>query len=188
MFCHFFVISRLSKFQMANPDIDVRLTTASEWDEGMDWDAAIRFGNGVWPKCHATPLVKNVLVPVCRPTESRRENMNPEGLLQQTLLNVRGRPDDWGVWCNAFGIDIDKLSHRREMESSALAYQAALEGQGIALAQKVLVEDDLNSGMLIAMDNYQLDRGALTYYLVWHEGCPKELTLKRLEAWLTSHA
>jgi len=108
--------------------------------------------------------------------------------LQQTLLNVRGRPDDWGVWCNAFGIDIDKLSHRREMESSALAYQAALEGQGIALAQKVLVEDDLNSGMLIAMDNYQLDRGALTYYLVWHEGSPKELTLKRLEAWLTSHA
>ena len=152
----------------------------------MDCDAAIRLGNGEWPQRHATALVKNVLMPVCRPTEGRKANRDLDGLSQHTLLMVRGRPDDWQLWCSAFGIDMNTLPHRREMESSALAYQAALEGQGIALAQRVLVEDELRSGSLIAMDNYQLDCGSLTYYLVWNKDSPKESTLMRLEAWLTT--
>ncbi|MGF6564661.1 LysR substrate-binding domain-containing protein [Kosakonia cowanii] len=180
------LISPLSKFQMAYPDIDIRLTTASEWDDSTDCDAAIRLGNGVWPQRHATPLVKNVLVPVCRPTEGRKANMDLEGLPQHTLLMVRGRPDDWQLWCHAYGVDLDNLPHRREMESSALAYQAALEGQGISLAQRVLVEAELSSGTLIAMDDYQLDCGSLTYYLVWNEDSPKKPVLKKLEKWLTS--
>jgi len=181
------LIPRLAKFQMAYPDIDVRLTTASEWDDATDCDAAIRLGNGVWPQRHAAPLVKNVLVPVCRPTEGRKANMALEGLSQHTLLMVRGRPDDWQLWCRAFNVDMNQLPHRRDMESSALAYQAALEGQGIALAQRVLVEDELRSGTLIAMENHQLDCGSLTYYLVWNEDSPKEATLKKLEEWLTRH-
>lgn len=178
------LIPRLAKFQLAHSDIDMRLTTASEWDDGMDCDAAIRLGNGHWPKRHATPLVKNVLVPVCRPTEERTANWDLDGLSRHTLLMVRGRPDDWRLWCDAFNVDMKTLPNRREMESSALTYQAALQGQGIALAQRILVEDELNTGQLIAMDDKQLDCGPLTYYLVWNEDSPKISTLEKLEAWL----
>ncbi|RKQ38588.1 LysR substrate-binding domain-containing protein [Enterobacter sp. R1(2018)] len=181
------LIPRLAKFQLANADIDVRLTTASDWDDEMNYDAAIRLGRGDWPRSRAVALVKNILVPVCRPTEARRI-LDLSDLAKHTLLMVRGRPDDWSLWCNAFGVDMKALVRRREMESSALAYQAALEGQGIALAQRVLVEDELNSGTLVAMEHHQWDCGDLTYYLVSDEDSPKRSTITRLEAHLTGHA
>ncbi|CAI2113058.1 Gcv operon activator [Serratia ficaria] len=179
------LIPRLSNFQLANPDIDVRLTTASEWDDGVDCDAAIRLGEGDWPPNRAAALVKNLLVPVFRPTEAGGARLALADLAQQTLLMVRGRPDDWRRWCEAYGVDMATLTRRRDMESSALAYQAALAGQGIALAQRVLVEDELNAGTLIAMDENQWDCGNLTYYLVWNPASPKAATIMRLEAWLT---
>lgn len=179
------LIPRLAKFQIAHPAIDVRLTTASEWDDSVECDAAIRLGEGEWAQQKATPLVRNVLVPVCRPTAGRRASMDLQGLSQHTLLLVRGRPDDWQRWCDAFDVKMDKLVHRRVMESSALAYQAALEGQGIALAQRVLVQDEIASGALIAMEDYQLDCGRLTYYLVRPTQSAKAQTLEKLEQWLT---
>lgn len=178
------LIPRLAKFQIENPDIDVRLTTASEWDDSLECDAAIRLGDGEWPRQRATRLVENVLVPVCRPLAGR-ETLDLQDLSQQTLLVVRGRPDDWQLWCDAFAVQLDKLSQRREMESSALAYQAALEGQGIALAQRVLVQDEIASGALMAMETHQLDCGRLTYYLVRPEQSAKAHTLEKLERWLT---
>ena len=51
-------------------------------------------------------------------------------------------------------------------ESSALAYQAAIEGQGLAIAQRFLVEDDLRSKRLVMPFRKTLDMGAFTYYLV----------------------
>lgn len=178
------LIPHLATFQLAHPDIDVRLTTASEWDDAIDCDAAVRLGEGKWPHQLATALVKNVLVPVCRPTEGRRALMNAEGLTHHTLLQVRGRPDDWKHWCEAFGIDISTLRHQRMLESSALAYQAALEGQGIALAQRVLVEKEIDDGALIEMQDYQLDCGDYTYYLVRPAESAKAPTLQKLEEWL----
>ncbi|EOE4546484.1 LysR substrate-binding domain-containing protein [Klebsiella pneumoniae] len=178
------LVPRLTAFQLAHPTIDVRLTTASDWDDAANFDAAIRLGNGVWPQMHATPLVENQLVPVYRPTPHRNVTLNPEQLAQHTLLRVRGRPDDWQRWSEAFGIDLVRLTHWRELESSALAYQAALEGQGVALAQRVLVENELKEGTLLAMEGYQLDCGKLTYYLVWNHDCPKAANLHLLEQWL----
>lgn len=179
------LIPRLTMFQIKNPSIDVRLTTASEWDDAVECDAAIRLGMGEWPQQKATQLVENVLVPVCRPTEGRKASMDLQGLPQYTLLQVRGRPDDWQLWCDAFNVNMDSLVHRRFMESSALAYQAALEGQGIALAQRVLVQEEIATGRLIAMENFQLDCGRLTYYLVRPEQSRKAQTLEKLEHWLT---
>jgi LysR family glycine cleavage system transcriptional activator len=129
-------------------------------------------------------LVKNVLVTVCRPTEGRRVLMNLKGLAQHTILQVRGRPDDWKHWCEAFGNEIFTLPHQRMLESSALAYQAAIEGQGIALAQRVLVEKEINEGVLIEMKDHQLDCGDYTYYLVRPIESAKARTLQKLEQWL----
>lgn len=179
------LIPQLTAFQLAHPDIDIRLTTASEWDDSADYDAAIRLGEGKWPHMSAAALVENILVPVCKPTPGRKVTLRPEALNQHTLLRVRGRPDDWARWSEAHGIDLNGLTQWRELESSALAYQAAIEGQGIALAQRALVQQELNAGTLIEMENGQLDCGNVTYYLVWHDHSLKEANLLRLKAWLT---
>ncbi|WP_442797140.1 LysR substrate-binding domain-containing protein [Pantoea vagans] len=179
------LIPRLTAFQLANPGTDIRLTTASEWDDSADFDAAIRLGEGEWTHMTAFPLIDNILVPVCKPTPARKILFKPEHLSQHTLLHVRGRPDDWRRWCDAQEININNLTSWVELESSALAYQAAIEGQGIALAQRELVRQEIEDGTLIEMENGQLDCGNLTYYLVWHSNSMKESALRLLQKWLT---
>ncbi|CAO3383255.1 Transcriptional regulator, LysR family [Azospirillum argentinense] len=181
------LLPRLSHFQLAHPEIDVRLTTESQWSELGDFDAAIRLGDGQWPEHHAVPLVPNVLRPVCSPALLKGpETKDASWLAQQTLLFVRARPDDWGLWCDGAGIDMRRLKRRRELESSALAYQAALEGHGVALAQLVLVEDELAAGDLVAPIAFALDRRNVTYHLVSDVRSQKRRVLDQLQRWLTS--
>lgn len=178
------LIPRLSHFQLAHPEIDVRLTTVSEWSELGEFDAAIRLGDGNWPELEATALVPNILKPVCSPSLARNADGTAEWLAQQTLFFVRARPDDWALWCEHAGIDISSLTRRRELESSALAYQAATEGNGVALAQLVLVEEELKAKTLVAPIDRAFDRQEVTYYFVSHQRTPKRDTLLRLRRWL----
>jgi len=182
------LIPRLTAFQLANPDIDIRLTTASDWDDSTHYDAAIRLGNGDWPQMHATPLVENILLPVCRPEPERKTMLNVHDLPKHTLLRVRGRPDDWRLWAEAWHLNLADFPAWRDLESSALAYQAALEGQGVALAQRVLVERELDDGSLMAMEEYAVNCGSLTYYLVWQEKSLKEKSLLLLEKGLLNYS
>src|SRR5579871_5765706 len=48
--------------------------------------------------------------------------------------------------------------------NSALAYQAAIDGSGIAIAHRPLVRDDLSSGRLVAASEIRVATGE-TYYL-----------------------
>ena len=60
----------------------------------------------------------------------------PADLNQHTLLHSIARPDDWATWLDAAGAR-DAVEPRAGMtyEGSAMAYAAAVEGQGIANAQ-----------------------------------------------------
>lgn len=180
------LIPRLSQFQLAHPEIDVRLTTASEWSGLGEFDAGIRLGDGKWPDLESTALVSNILKPVCSPVLAQNIDPLDRWLAQQTLFFVRARPDDWALWCEQAGVDVSALKRRRELESSALAYQAAIEGSGVALAQLVLVEDELRTGTLVAPFDTALDRQNVTYYLVSDPRTPKRDTLMRLRRWLVT--
>ncbi len=61
------------------------------------------------------------------------------------------------------GVDIDR---GMKYESSALAYEAALEGYGVAIAQKGLIERELREGRLVAPFDLTVDQGDYTYYFV----------------------
>jgi len=161
------LIPRLSRFQVLHPEVDIRLTTSSEWTPGADCDASVRLGHGDWPDYDATPLVRNVLVAVCAPSLIRPSKPRDAlWLAEQTLLRVSARPDDWEHWCVAAGIDPACMTRQRVFESSAVAYEAAQDGLGIIVAQEVLVEAELQRGSLVAPFDVRVDRGEETYYLV----------------------
>jgi LysR family transcriptional regulator, glycine cleavage system transcriptional activator len=176
------LIARLSQFQLAEPDIEVKLSMVSCWDELGDFDAAIRLGDGDWRDLDAYPLVPNILTPVCNPAVAANIQ-TAEDLQQQTLFTVPVREDDWNLWCREAKIRLNKPMVLRSFESSALAYEAAIEGQGVALAQRILVEDDLRAGRLVAPLSQQIDRGRHTYYLVSDPAGPNRDAVARLWAW-----
>lgn len=181
------LIPRITQFQLAHPEIDIRLTTASEWSELGDFDAGIRLGDGNWPQYRSTRLVSNILVPVCSPALIQpRRPADVTWLAEQTILFLRARPDDWLLWCEAAGIDYQRLTRRRELESSVLAYQAAIEGQGVALAQKILVGTELEQRSLVIPLPIEIDQGHSTYYLVSDRAGRKERLMTQLRTFLTA--
>lgn len=182
------LIPRLSSFHALHPDIDVRLTTSlEEVDfENEDIDAAIRLGAGNWSGLQADRLFPNELVPVCSPgmLERKPHVAQPEGLARETLLHSLARPDDWAHWLRAAGVTGVNPYGGMKYESSILAYQAAIEGQGIAIAQKALVEEDLSAGRLVMPCGFCLDMGAYTYYFIFPISNPRSVALEAFRDWL----
>ncbi|WP_458098201.1 transcriptional regulator GcvA [Roseomonas sp. WA12] len=181
------LIPRLSRFQVDNPGAEVRLTTSLEWvDFGReDVDCAIRLGEGGWPGLESDRLLPNVLIPVCSHTYQRQRGLEAAlDLRDALLLHTLARPDDWRFWLEAANLrHIDPYAGPK-FASSALALQAAQEGQGVMIAQRALVSDDLSAGRLMQPFGPSFDRGAFTYYLVYPAGSMRKPTFRLFRTWL----
>jgi LysR family glycine cleavage system transcriptional activator len=178
------LIPRLASFHQAYKTVDVQLTTSSSpLDfEVDDLDGGVQLGNGDWLDLHARQLVPNELLPVMSaslPMPSLKQ------LSDATFLHSIARIDDWAVWLEANGLSTTDAYRGMKYETSMLGYQAALEGHGIAMAQKVLVERDLASGTLIALLP-PVDRGKYTYYFTWPRNRPASRELLAFSDWLSS--
>lgn len=185
------LIPRLSVYQQMNRVTDVRLTTSLEnvdFDR-EDVDCAIRLGDGNWPGLEADRLVPNELIPVCTEALCRKAGLRtPQDLQRVSLLHSLARPDDWRYWLEAAELQgIDPYAGPR-YASSVLALQAAMAGQGIMLAQKALMTDDLRDGRLMQPFGPALDRGSFTYYLVFPPGRLRNPAFRRFRAWLIDQA
>lgn len=161
------LLPRLSGFRAAHPHIDVRLQTSvapPDFDR-EDIDAGICLGDGDWKGLLSYRLMANELVPVCIPAKLPRLR-RPADLARETLLHTLARPDDWQAWLRAAGVQDIDVARGMHYESSALAYEAALEGLGVAIAQKAMVEKELQEGRLVMPFQLSVDLGARTYYFV----------------------
>lgn len=186
------LIPRLSGFHAAHPDIQVLLTASLEDADFKrdDLDGAIRLGDGKWPGSVAHRLVSNILVPVASPTllKTRLPLRKPADLAHHTLLHSIARPDDWGRWLEEAGAgsSVDGYSGMT-YESSAMANAAAVEGQGLAIAQLFLVEADLASGKLKRPFARSVDMGDFTYYLLVPVHRPESDEMRQFRLWLLEH-
>lgn len=183
------LIPRLSSFHAANPGIEVLLTASLDPIDFRkeDIDGAIRLGDGKWSGVNTYRLVDNVLLPVCGPglLSAGAKIRKAADLRHQTLLHSIARPDDWRHWLEAAGVE-GEVDARGGMtyQSSAMAYAAAVEGQGFAIAQRFLVEDDLSSGKLVAPFRQTVDMGDYTYYLLTPADRKESPSMTTFRKWL----
>jgi LysR family transcriptional regulator, glycine cleavage system transcriptional activator len=183
------LIPRLSGFHATHPSLELLLTASlDEVDFSRDdLDGAIRLCAGGWPGVRAYRLVSNILAPVCSPAllRSGLPLKSPADLPRHTLLHSIARPDDWAHWlrANGAGEKLDAYAGQT-YQSSELAYQAAIEGQGIAMAQLVLVEKDLAGKRLVRPLRKTLDMESFTYYLLTPADRPESPQLKQFREWL----
>ena len=126
----------------------------------------------------------NLLVPVCSPSVAEQVR-EPADLRSQVLLHSIARADDWSYWLASAGVD-DRVDARSGMtyESSAMAYTAAIEGQGFAIAQRFLVESELAKGTLVQPFSQVVDMGDFTYYLITPAGRRESVSMKTFREWL----
>ncbi|MDA0703532.1 MAG: LysR substrate-binding domain-containing protein [Proteobacteria bacterium] len=122
-----------------------------------------------WPHLHAVQLYEEVLFPVCSPAlaEGDPPLRVPADIARHTLLHLDYR-DDWRKWLRAAGVEDAVLDRGAVMNQINLAIDAAVGGQGIALARTALAARDLLDGRLVRPfgPNLAVSYG---YYVV----CPK---------------
>ncbi len=179
------LIPRLASFHQQHKDIDVQLTTSFQPLDFQreDIDAGVQLGNGRWAGLSALRLIPNVLVVVAAPSLQIRSKRD---LAKHTLLHSLARPDDWMLWLDAAGVKNLDPSRGMKYETSLLAYQAAVEGHGIAIAQRDLVAKELADGTLVTPVDFSLDRGEHTYYFAWAADRPESSALRAFRQWLSA--
>ncbi|RYH33772.1 MAG: LysR family transcriptional regulator, partial [Alcaligenaceae bacterium] len=147
--------------------LEVRLhTSASPPDfDNEDLDAAVVLNHGQYPGLVQYKIMENEISPVCTPSMAARL-ISPESLMGETLLHTDARPDDWKMWFTQVGQSLPGASRDMRFQSSALAYEAALAGFGVAMGQKALIIQELIDGRLVAPFEQWVNLKGLTYYFV----------------------
>jgi len=148
------LIPRLHRFQSAEPDILVRMSTNQ-----LDWEFDAATGDlGIIctsrpdrPNLHYAHLFDARLFPVCSPgiAQGGTGLRQPAELVNHRLLKLYTAGDDWRAWLEAAGVP--QLAERSapQFDSYLLALEAAIEGQGVALVPHFMVAADLKAGRLV---------------------------------------
>lgn len=179
------LMPRLARFGEAHPDLELRLLASMKHVDFAqdDVDLGIRHGNGDWPYLSVHKLCSEMLFPVCSPAllEGGRTPEGPADLLTLGLIHDDDR-SRWRQWLTAFDVNTEDL-HGPSINQTGLAIDAALGGQGVALARSGLVGMDLLSGRLVRPIAHELP-APFAYWIV----CPKEKAempkIRRFREWL----
>jgi len=185
------LIPRLSTFHALHPNIEVLIKASLDPVDFRreDIDAAVRLGDGVWPGAKSVKLVANILAPVMSPALLRNgpKLWKPTDLVRHTLLHAIARPDDWRHWLKSVRAEsVLDVCNNQIYESSVMSYAAAVEGQGIAMAQMFLVEKDIAEGRLVLPFDSEVDMGDFTYYLLQPTDMEESESLRTFKLWLLS--
>lgn len=158
------LLERLPAFRATNPGVDLRLLTNNNKvdlvTEGLDY--AIRFGDGAWHGVEAELICTASLSPLCTPALARSLH-EPADLLRAPLLRSY-RPQDWPAWFLAAGLG-NHAVRGPLFDSSLIMVQAAMRGEGVALAPHDLFRREIETGQIVRpfaieaeLDGYWLTR------------------------------
>ena len=180
------LIPRLPEFYAQHEHITLNLTTRAVPFMFTDtaFDAAIHFGNPVWPGAVAHHLFGEEMTPVCSPhLLNGRANLKPEDLENFTLLHQSARPDAWRQWLVQAGVREANCMKGQRYELFSMLVEAARAGLGIALVPRFFVLNELAVGELLIPCDLPLrnDKG---YYLVYPECKQCSPLLMAFEKWL----
>jgi len=164
------LVIRLGRFVEAHPDIDLRVSATTHHVDFAreDVDVAIRHGDGNWPGLDVTKLYSERLFPVCSPklVSGRNRITTASDLLKFPLLRLEdGR--NWKRLFEAAGVTA-AVAPGPVLNRASMLIDAAIDGQGIALARTALAAWDLINGRLVRPIDASL-RLSNTYWIV----CPK---------------
>jgi LysR family glycine cleavage system transcriptional activator len=145
------LMPRLIRFMDGHPGVEVNViaTTALTDFRSDEVDVAIRFGLGPWPPLVCERFLDDEYFPVGSPRLGRAKlPRTPRDMLK--LAIIREDRDYWKPWFDQAGVPIEEARAARGpmFNDSTYALQAAARGEGIALARRSIVFEDLERGTL----------------------------------------
>ncbi len=184
------LVPRLGRFRQIHPDIDLRIDPSAALTDfaSGDVDVGVRYGRGKYPGLRADWLMTEDIFPVCSPALLSGEHplRAPGDLEHQVLLHDDGH-GDWRTWLLAAGIDRVDPTRGPIFTDSSMLIQAAMAGQGVALARGVLAADELAAGRLVRPFTLSLPT-EYAYYLVCPQNTAEQPKIAAFRDWLLDEA
>jgi LysR family glycine cleavage system transcriptional activator len=177
---------RLGLFQIARPELAVRLRTDNAIIDFAreDVDVAIRSGTGPWPGLRHHFLFRLHSTPMCSPDFKERYELSaPARLFEVPRLNAQDIW--WRLWFKAAGLADDE-THRPggiRLDSQAAEGMAAMAGQGVAMLNPCLWLPELASGRLIQPFPLIVIEDS-AYWLVYPEHKRHQAKIRTFRDWL----
>ncbi|OGA50449.1 MAG: hypothetical protein A3G24_19390 [Betaproteobacteria bacterium RIFCSPLOWO2_12_FULL_62_13] len=162
-FARNWLIERLGGFYRLQRDINIDINGARASRAKLDSlrsgeaDVAIHDGQPGSKDFECLEILKCRVFPVCSPAyrDALHGLETPSDLLQACLLRVSRQP--WRPWFKAAGVVCQEPSHGPLFSDSGLMLDAAVRGQGIALARDVLAQHHLEMGRLVRLFDVSIE-------------------------------
>lgn len=190
------LLPRIERFQAAWPETDLRLDTSLKPVDfvAQRIDVGVRYGRGQWPGLAAEKLMDEEVYPVCAPALLATATLQAPGDLRGQVLIHDQSVDtstgfaSWQAWLRHAGVQGMPTDRGLRINNSAAVLQAAVDGQGVALARSVMAHDDLAAGRLVRLfPQVRLD-SALAYYVVYRPECIAQPKVAAFRDWLLREA
>ena len=193
------LIPRLATFISAHPGVDVRIDATHDLRSlaAEGFDLAIRYA--AWGSGGGTPLFAESIQPLCAPVLCRRSDAplrTPADLRHHTLLEVsvpgtaghpRDFPWEWQSWLRGAGVPDLEPAAKLTFSNYDAAVSAAVDGQGVVLGRRPLVDRLLRQRKLVA----PFGAGAASqrgYHLVLDPAAARKPGVQALARWLQQQA
>lgn len=185
------MVPRLQEARAALPGIELRLHTS---DRDLDIVSeniplGIRGGDpALWPAYHARLFAKEEIIAVAAPSYIARHGLPSEvrTLTNHSLIHLEEpwRPaPTWSEWLASAGVALPSRNRGLVINDYVSVIQAALDGQGVALGWRHLIELLVAEGRLIQVTNYVMHTG-LAFHVVWQKDRPLSANAEKVRDWL----
>jgi len=182
---------RLARFHALNRALELQITTSHHAVDfnREDVDACIHSDTLPPPNARCHRLFGEIILPVCSPRVLERTPSlaAPQDLANHVLVSSMHRPRDWPTWLAAAGVAHIDGNNGIRVENSALAYQAAIDGVGVVIAQRSFIDEDLRNGRLVAPFALQVPADG-SYYFAYPAERPKCDRVAAFEEWILREA
>jgi LysR family glycine cleavage system transcriptional activator len=188
------LLPRIDSFREIYPELDIRLDTTNRLVDfhAEQIDIGVRYGRGHYPGMKCERLLDEEVFPVCSPRllppkKARLElrHLGSMTLIHDTTIDFEPSFPTWRAWLSARELSNVDFSRGIQVNSSVLAIQAAIDGQGVALGRSVIVDGDIRAGRLVKPFDV-VDESGCAYFVIYPRQSPVPPKVTAVRDWLFS--
>lgn len=178
--------SRIGGFQLARPQLAVRLRSDDHYVDfaAEDVDVAIRNGPGNWPGLASHFLMKVAIQPLASPDYIERagEIATPEDVMRLNRIS----PQDWwwDRWLIESGGTLPEgvAAPGIRLDSQLMEGNAAMAGHGVAILNALMWRNEIDSGRLVPLGPFALANHS--FWLAYPEHRRQSPKIRAFRTWL----
>ena len=174
------LIPLLPAFRKNYPDIKLRIRKLSSISvrQQFEYDIAIQYGTGDLVGRAAERICREEVFPVCSPAlmQGPERLQSPEDLARATIIRVVSPVivwDEWPRWFEAAGHPTVQIVNELFCDVLYPSIHAAIAGLGVVMGRNILVQHDIDEGLLVEPFSTRLATDS-SYYLTLSAAAERE--------------